>query len=83
MTGKLQLAEEIWPPPVLANKVLLEYNQVHFLCSVWGCFQTPKAKLNSCDRDHMGDKAGNIYRMASSRESLFLGYKERILAHGT
>lgn len=42
------------------------------ICShtVYGCFDSTKAKLSSCDEDHMAHKAKNIYYQGLLRKSL-------------
>lgn len=49
------------PQCVFVNKVLLEVTPIH-LCCVSGHFHTTAAKLNSCSKNHVTQRApSNIY----------------------
>lgn len=55
------------PLLVFINKVLLGHSHTYlfmYYFIVFGSFQATRAELSSCDRNHMAQKAKNIYYWA-------------------
>ena len=66
--SKLQPTDQIQPPPVLVNKVLLVQSRP--LVDVSSVAAATRAELSRCNRDQMAHKPENIYYLALYRQSV-------------
>lgn len=57
-------------PPVLLNTVLLNHSHICHLHIFYGCFRAILTELNSCDKDVIAHKAGQIYHLDLYRKRL-------------
>ena len=57
------LGQDPSPPPVCANKVLLEPSHIHSSAQHVRLLSSYKDRMSSCDRDCMAHKAPSIYEI--------------------